>query len=687
MSTSKHIDVICLAGACLTLLLAMAFMCGEALGLRTASAEMGYESRLFDTSQVHTIDILMEDWDGFLAACEDKEYAQCSLVIDGEAYGSAAIRAKGNNSLSSVSAYGNDRYSFKVEFDHYDSSKTYYGLDKLNLNNLIQDNTMMKDYLVYRLMGDFGVAAPLCSYVYLTVNGEDWGLYLAVEGVEEAFLRRNYGSSYGEIYKPDSLNGGGGRASNEDVKLQYLDDDPDSYSNIFDNAKTDVSQADQERLIASLKQLSQGTDLEEILDTDAVLRYFVVHNFVCNFDSYTGSMVHNYYLYEENGVLSMIPWDYNLAFGSFQEQMSAAELVNFPIDTPVSGGDLASRPMVAWIFQDEVYTQQYHQYFSQFLTDFFDSGVLEEMIDTTAALLDPYVQLDPTKFCTYEEFQTAAETLKEFCSLRAQSVSGQLAGTIPATSDGQVTDSSSLIDASGLELSDLGSSGGGAPENPGRGGDFSQGGRGGSQERREHGDEAGSAPGNLTASAAGFDGGVIVASLVAESSVPVQSIPGAGAQTAMEPPTEAQGSASADPPDQGQEAGEEAVQVPESEETAPAEVPASQAEGGGNVFTQESGTPTPEGSSQTQGGDEPAQEDSGVADGAQDQMTDPSDGTDARNQAGQRQPAESQETQPGNNPGEETAVPAERETAVLLAASLICLLIGLAAVFLYPRKH
>ena len=347
MSTSKHIDVICLAGACLTLLLTMAFVCGEALGLQAADVEMGYESRLFDTSQVHTIDILMEDWDGFLETCQDKEYAQCSLVIDGETYGSAAIRAKGNNSLSSVSAYGNNRYSFKVEFDHYDSSKTYYGLDKLNLNNLIQDNTMMKDYLVYRLMGDFGVAAPLCSYVYLTVNGEDWGLYLAVEGVEEAFLRRNYGSSYGELYKPDSLNDGGGRASNDDVKLQYVDDDPDSYSNIFNNAKTDVSQADQERLIASLKQLSQGTDLEEILDTDAVLRYFVVHNFVCNFDSYTGSMVHNYYLYEEDGVLSMIPWDYNLAFGSFQEQMSATELVNFPIDTPVSSGDLESRPMVA----------------------------------------------------------------------------------------------------------------------------------------------------------------------------------------------------------------------------------------------------------------------------------------------------------------------------------------------------
>ena len=647
MSTSKHIDVICLVGACLTLLLTMAFVCGETLGLQAASVEMGYESRLFDTSQVHTIDILMEDWDGFLETCQDKEYAQCSLVIDGETYGSAAIRAKGNNSLSSVSAYGNNRYSFKVEFDHYDSSKTYYGLDKLNLNNLIQDNTMMKGYLVYRLMGDFGVAAPLCSYVYLTVNGEDWGLYLAVEGVEEAFLRRNYGSSYGELYKPDSMNGGGGgRASNDDVKLQYVDNDPDSYSNIFNNAKTDVSQADQERLIASLKQLSQGADLEEILDTDAVLRYFVVHNFVCNFDSYTGSMVHNYYLYEEDGVLSMIPWDYNLAFGSFQEQMSATELVNFPIDTPVSSGDLESRPMVAWIFQDESYTRLYHQYFSQFLTDFVDSGVLEERIDATAALLDPYVQLDPTKFCTYGEFQTAADTLKEFCSLRAQSVSGQLAGTIPATSDGQAADSSALI-----------------------------------QGRRERGGETGSAPGNLTTSASISDRGVITTSLLAENNVPVQNVPGTGAQTAMEPPAEAQDATSADLPDQAQE---ETAPAPESEETVPEEAPASESENEGNDFTQEGGTPTSEDSTQTLQTEEPMQEGSNVTDGAQGQMT---DSFGNRNQAGQGQPAEAQGTQPGSNPEEDSAVQAERETAILLAASLVCLLIGLTAVFLYPRKH
>lgn len=66
---------------------------------------------------------------------------------------------------------------------------------------------------------------------------------------------------------------------------------------------------------------------------------------------YTGSMIHNYYLYEEDGQLSMIPWDYNLAFGGFQGGQDATSMVNYPIDTPVSGGTVDSRPMLAWILR------------------------------------------------------------------------------------------------------------------------------------------------------------------------------------------------------------------------------------------------------------------------------------------------------------------------------------------------
>jgi len=539
MSTHKFIDRLCAAAAVLCLLLTLAFMNGESLGLQPAASAMGYEERLFDTRRVHTIDIVMDDWDGFIETCENEEYAQCAVVIDGEAYKNTAIRAKGNTSLSMVSSMDSDRYSFKLEFDHYDSTRTYYGLDKLSLNNMIQDAACMKDYLTYRMMGAFGVDAPLCSYVYITVNGEDWGLYLAVEGIEDAFLRRNYGSDPGELYKPDSTGFGGGRGNgrdfsmgafmdfdgetaeeparfpgtppegfdpsesvengalpsppdgqgagrggpggshekgggpgggmgSDDVKLRYVDDDPDSYSNIFQNAKTDVTEADQARLISALKALGNREDLESTLDIDEVLRYFVVHNFVVNGDSYTGSMVHNYYLYEEDGRLSMIPWDYNLAFGTFQGN-NASSAVNDPIDSPLSVTGSGDRPMADWIFSSESYTRLYHQYFQEFL----DTVDISSMIDEAYGLIAPYVEKDPTAFYTYEEFETGVEALRTFCSLRAESVSGQLDGSIPSTTDGQTEDPSALVDVSGLTLSDMGTMGhGGGPGEGGPGGEF-----------------------------------------------------------------------------------------------------------------------------------------------------------------------------------------------------------------------
>ncbi len=529
MSTHKNIDRICIVAIVLCFMLTVFFVNGEALGISQAAHTMGYENRLFDTDRVHTIDIVIDDWDEFLTTAQSEEYSDCTVIIDGEAYKNVGIRGKGNTSLSTVSSMDSNRYSFKVEFDQYDKNKSYHGLDKLSLNNVIQDNTYMKDYLTYQMMNEFGASAPLCSFAYITVNGEDWGLYLAVEGVEDSFLQRNFGNDYGNLYKPDSMNFGGGRgngmdfdfsdfmnSSNEtadtsdskgsaskiggfampesfdfssigsgnfeipddfgfsaisdgdfkmpdmgggfggfgmgssDVKLKYSDDNYDSYSNIFNNAKTDITDSDKDRLIASLKDLSEYENLEEVIDIEKVIRYFVVHNFVCNGDSYTGSMIHNYYLYEENGKLSMLPWDYNLAYGTFQGGNATGQ-VNSPIDTPVSG-DMSERPMVGWIFSSDEYTEMYHEYFDEFLAEVNITAI----IDNAYGLISEYVEKDPTKFCTYEEFEKGVEVLRTFCQLRSESVKGQLDGTIPSTSEGQSADSSALIDASSLTISDMG---------------------------------------------------------------------------------------------------------------------------------------------------------------------------------------------------------------------------------------
>lgn len=564
MSTHKHFDKICCVFLALSLVLTVLFMNAESLGVQAADKVMGYENRLFDKSRVHTIDIVMNDWDEFLETCTNEQYATCSVVIDGEAYKNVAIRAKGNTSLSSVKSYGNDRYSFKIEFDHYDNAMTYHGLDKLSLNNVIQDNSYMKDFLAYTMMNDFGVASSLCSYVYITVNGEDWGLYLAVEGVEDAFLQRNYGNSYGELYKPDSMSMGGGvgngkdfdmnelfssessstdsdnskRSSvisdssrpssteggssnwggfdrsekgsfdpsqmgggnfdfsqmggnmfggrfgmgSSDVKLQYTDDNYSSYSNIFNNAKTDVSDTDKDRLISSLKTLTDGTDITSVVDVEAVMRYFVVHNFLVNSDSYTGMMIHNYYLYEEDGKLSMIPWDYNLAYGTMNSG-NATDTINTPINSPVSGGTGTDRPMISWIFANEEYQALYEEYFNEFIAEYFESGYFEELVTDTIALISPYVEKDPTKFCTYEDFLTGAETIKEFCTLRAESIRGQLDGTIGSTSSEQ-SDESGFVNADHINLSSMGTMGGG------------MGGFGGSQSRpsRDYGSDKSETP-------------------------------------------------------------------------------------------------------------------------------------------------------------------------------------------------
>ena len=553
MSAHKSIDKICVVIVALTLVIALIFCNGQAFGVGVTAHAIGYENRIFDRSKVHTLDIVMNDWDSFIETCESEEYSRCNVVIDGEAIKNVGIRGKGNTSLSSVKNMDSSRYSFKIEFDQYDSTKSYHGLDKLCLNNIIQDNTYMKDYLAYTLMNDFGVDSPLCSYVYITVNGEDWGLYLAVESIEDSFLQRNYGSNPGELYKPDSMSFGGGGPGNgkdfsmtdfmkensdeesdnedaadktatkskggrsgfsgrklpdgmqmpegfdpnnmpdmgefdpsqfggempgmgsfdpsqmfgddnhgkggfggmgsDDVKLKYIDDDIDSYSNIFNNAKTDVTKADKKRLNSSLKALSEKNDIASTVNVDEVIRYFVVHNFLCNGDSYTGMMIHNYYLYEKDGQLSMRPWDYNLAYGTFQGG-DAYSSVNAAIDTPVSG-DMSDRPMLAWIFGSEEYTEIYHELFAEFI----DNTDFASLVSETAAMIDVYVEKDPTKFCTYEEFQKGVTAITQFCTLRAESVKGQLVGTIPSTSDGQSSDSSALIDTSDLNVSDMGTMG------------------------------------------------------------------------------------------------------------------------------------------------------------------------------------------------------------------------------------
>ena len=519
MIAHKHITKIIAAGmaaaVCLCLC-AAAFSGPIAAAAGETGITMAYETALFDTSSVLEVNIRMDeaDWNDMLANATAEEYYQCDVEIGGTTFYRVAIRPKGNTSLTSIASDPTtDRYSFKLEFDHYVDGQTCFGLDKLILNNNYADATNMKEALIYDMYQYLGADASLYNYAKLSVNGEYWGVYLALEAVEDSFLLRNYGVQDGELYKPDSMNIGGGGDPGGDFKagdmdfgnldpgdmtppdrnaapteqktaaagerpaddfgfgggkggfsmggggadLNYTDDELDSYETIWDGEITSTTKADHKRVVTALKNISEGTELETYMDVDNLLRYMAVHVFSVNEDSLSGMMAHNYYLYESGGKLNLIPWDYNLALGGMGRSNDATSVVNSAIDNAFSGTNFFDTLM-----EDETCHSQYYAYLQQLVSEYIDGGGFDAFYERVRSQIDALVESDPTAFYSYDEYLTAAETLYQVVKLRGQSIQGQLDGTIPSTEAAQRS-SDALVDASALDLSAMGymNSGGG----------------------------------------------------------------------------------------------------------------------------------------------------------------------------------------------------------------------------------
>lgn len=493
----------------------------ETLG--SVSVPMAYESALFDTAEPIQIDIRMaqEEWEEMLYNATDEEYHSCDVLINGQQICNVGVRPKGNTSLSSIASNPNtDRFSLKLEFDHYVEGQTCLGLDKLILNNNYADATNMKEAVVYDMYQYLGADASLYNYAEISMNGEYLGVYLALEAVEESFLLRNYGTGDGELYKPDSMKMGGGSGHGhfdgqrpqpgeqdfggqrpqpgeqdfggqppqpgeqgfegqfpqpgEDreppggrnmpgggpsmgggngADLNYTDDELSSYSDIWDGEVTNTGKADHSRVVTALRNINAGTNLEKYLDVDNVLKYMAVHVFSVNLDSLSGNMAHNYYLYEYNGMLNILPWDYNLSFGGMNQEpdSDASEVVNDAVDTPFQ--------MTAFfdaLLENEEYLSRYHEYLRELSQEYVLGGRFQEVYQRIRGQIDTLVETDPTALYSFEEYESGAEMLYRTVMLRAESVNGQIKGTIPATDEAQRANAADLVDASEIDISVMG---------------------------------------------------------------------------------------------------------------------------------------------------------------------------------------------------------------------------------------
>lgn len=471
MISSKHIEKIAVIFTLLAVLLCV-FLMYSGEKSQNSPYSMEYEEKLFDTQSIISVDISMDAslWREMLDTATKEEYYRCDITINGQKFYDVGIRPKGNSSLSSIANdRNNDRYSFKLEFDHFVDGQTCFGLDKLVLNNNYADTTAMKEAIIYDMFAFLGADASLYNYAKISVNGEYFGVYLALEGVEESFMLRNYGLKQGFIYKPEGMNMGGkneglgGFGRGGGGNLNYTGDSIENYSTIWQGAVNGSTEADHKRVVTALKNINERNNVEKYFDIDNILKYMAVHSFSVNQDSLSGSMAHNYYLYESNGQINIIPWDYNLSFGGMGSS-NAQGMINDAIDDSYS-----STTLFDVILENEEYLQKYHEYYSILIDNYFYGGEFEKTYNRIKSTIDSLVKTDPNAMYSYEQFVDGSDTLYKVLMLRAQSVKGQLDGSIPSTSALQRENSESLVDASSINVSSMGSfMGGGRGNMPGQ---------------------------------------------------------------------------------------------------------------------------------------------------------------------------------------------------------------------------
>ena len=246
----------------------------------------------------------------------------------------------------------------------------------------------------------------------------------------------------------------------------YRGDDETAYPDIFNNNVTSDDAETRAGVIRELKALSEKKDLESCLDTDELIRYFAVHNFLVNYDSYTGPMLHNYCLLAQEGRLSMLPWDYDSAFGHFPAdgivsvEPDSTVAVNTGIDSPLGNVADEARPMWSWILSDIRYRNAYHDALLE-TADIIDSGAFQKEADRVGELIRPFTGNDPKAFFTQDQFLTGRAAMLRFTELRAESVRKQVSNQLAARSELQ--NPADRVDASEIRISDMGK----APESQG----------------------------------------------------------------------------------------------------------------------------------------------------------------------------------------------------------------------------
>lgn len=206
-----------------------------------------------------------------------------ATVREGEAvYSDVAVRLKGK--LGSFRPV-DDRPSLTLNFDKFKAGQKLHGLDKVHLNNSVQDPTCMTEILCGELFLAAGVPAARGTHARVEFDGRDLGLYVLKEGFDKTFLRRHFKNTDGNLYESGFM---------EDITepLHKNSGDEDAAAEAALAALANA--AEEPNPAKRMERLSQ------VLDVERFISFMALEVMICHWDGYAIRR-NNYRVYHDQG--------------------------------------------------------------------------------------------------------------------------------------------------------------------------------------------------------------------------------------------------------------------------------------------------------------------------------------------------------------------------------------------------
>lgn len=374
-----------------------------------AGVALNAQSNLYDCTQIQEIHIQFSqpNWrtilDSLFVNYGEDGRMVCDVTVNEKKFSKAGIRFKG------FSSYDDDRVKnpFNIDLDYTYKHNSYQGYTKLKLGNVIYDPSFVREVVSYKIAQKY-MPASQAAFAKLYVNGDYLGLYTLVQAVDDNFNLKFFESEENCFIKgsPEALQYPFGQNAN----LAYTHGaDSSGYMPFY---KLESKLYGWNELFEFIEILNNDTArIPEILNVDRALWMHALNYALMNLDSYIGYS-QNYYLYkDDNGRFNTIPWDFNMAFGSFRNSDGIS--LNLTIDKVAKLDPLqhllynayTPRPLMKKLFVVPRYKKMYLAHLRTIVKENFETNAYFDIASECQTLIDSAVLADTNKFYTYDDFK------------------------------------------------------------------------------------------------------------------------------------------------------------------------------------------------------------------------------------------------------------------------------------------